>query len=79
MDREQFLRMMERILELKPRALVGGERLATLEQWDSVAILEYIAAVDHVMGVILNVEEIAASRTFDDLFSRLEESVCPKR
>ncbi|HLI85952.1 MAG TPA: phosphopantetheine-binding protein [Bryobacteraceae bacterium] len=71
MEKLQFLKLIEGILELQQGSLRGTERLADFEQWDSIAILDYIATVDRKFGVILNADEIAGCQTFDDLFSRL--------
>jgi acyl carrier protein len=71
MERQQFLEMIEGILELQPRSLEGRERLADFEKWDSIAILDYMAMVDRSFGLILSVDEIAGCQTFDDLFFRL--------
>ena len=49
MDKNEFLNMMEGILEVKPRTLEGGERVVSFEQWDSIAIL------------MENVEQVSAS------------------
>jgi acyl carrier protein len=75
MERQPFLEMIECILELRPGSLEGSERLAGFEQWDSIAILDYIAMIDRKFGVILNVDEIAACQSFDELCSKLNASL----
>jgi hypothetical protein len=74
-EKPQFLEMVEGILELQPRTLEGRERLGDFEQWDSIAILDYIATVDRCLGLILSVDEMAGCQTFDDLFLRLNKSI----
>jgi acyl carrier protein len=75
MEKQQFLEMIEGILELRPRTLEGRERLTDFEQWDSIAILDYLALVDRSFGLILNVDEIASCQTVNDLFLQLNESI----
>jgi acyl carrier protein len=75
LDKEKFLEMIEGILEVKRHSLEGRECLADVEQWDSIAILDYIAAVDQQCELALKVDEIAACQTFDDLYRNLAESL----
>lgn len=73
LDKQQFLEMIEGILELGPHTLTGAERLESVEQWDSIAILEYIATIDRRFERILSIEEISKCKTFEELFFRLTE------
>jgi acyl carrier protein len=75
LDKHQFLEMIEGILELEPHTLTGAERLESVEQWDSIAILDYIAAIDRKFERILSVEEISRCQTFEELFFRLTETL----
>jgi acyl carrier protein len=72
MPKGQFLRLMEEILELEPHVLQGPERLSDTKEWDSAAIIDFMAMVDKHTGAILSVEAIASSATYDDLYSLIE-------
>jgi acyl carrier protein len=75
MEKPQFLEMMEGILEVRPRKLTGVEQLSAFDTWDSIAILDYIATIDRTAGIVLDVEEIAGCKTFDELFTKLTQNL----
>ena len=53
MTRQEVLFELDKVLE-KPRGtLAGSERLDDLPEWDSLAILAYIAMVEKKTGVVL--------------------------
>ena len=67
MDKQEFLRSFEELLELPPSTLNGSELLEGLEQWDSMAGLGFIALVDEKCGVVLANSDIVRCSTVDDL------------
>ncbi len=46
MTRKQFLQSMDKLIELPRGTLNGTERLNELEQWNSMAVIGFIALVD---------------------------------
>jgi acyl carrier protein len=72
MPKDRFLRLMEEILELEPQVLQGPEWLSDTKEWDSAAIVDFMAMVDKHTGAILNVEAIASCATYDDLYALIE-------
>ena len=63
---------MEEIVQMPPGCLQGPELLSDAEDWDSTAILEFMALVDSRLGLTLDVDAILASETYDDLYSLVE-------
>ena len=63
---------MEEILHRPTGSLHGPELLRDAEEWDSTAILEFMAMVDSRLGVTVDVEAILASETYEDLYSLVE-------
>ena len=51
MDRKEFLLALDEMLELDPGTLTGDETLESLEAWDSLAVISFIALVDEKTGV----------------------------
>jgi acyl carrier protein len=66
MTRKEFLSAMDNVLELPAGTLTGGESLDDLENWTSLAMVEYIALADS-NGVKLTPRQIRDCDTIDDL------------
>ena len=71
MTRDEMLRQMERLFEMPPNKLTGGERLADIPGWDSLATLSFITLAEKSCGIKLNAEDILASKTVNDLLALL--------
>lgn len=75
MEKSAFLRSLDEMLELEPGTLTGSEVLATLEMWDSLAIISFIALVDEQYGIVVEGERLAQAKTVDDLIGLVTEKV----
>jgi acyl carrier protein len=69
MTKEQFLVQLDELLELPAGTLKGPEALETMEGWDSLAVLSFIAMVDEQAGVTVAPKAIVACQTVNDLFA----------
>lgn len=69
MDTTEFLRELDELLELDPGTLTGGETLEGLENWDSLAVISFIALVDEKLGLVVEGEKLVKARTVADLLS----------
>jgi acyl carrier protein len=67
MSKSEFLAKVDEILELPEGTLSGAEKLEDLENWDSVAMVSFIALADEQNGARLNVKQLAACETVEDL------------
>lgn len=67
MTRDEFLLEMDSILDLTTGTLKGPERIEDLEQWDSTAMISFIALADSNNGARLSPRQIAACATIDEL------------
>lgn len=72
MRKDRFLRLIEEILDLAPHALQGPEWLSDTKEWDSAAIIDFMAMVDKHAGAILSVDAIASCTTYNDLYALIE-------
>jgi len=67
MDRKDFLLALDEMLELDPGTLTGPEELESLDSWDSLAVISFIALVDEKSGVVVEGEKLAKAKTVADL------------
>ena len=58
---------MDNLLELPAGTLQGSESLDDLENWNSLAMVEYIALADSENGAKLSPRQIRECNTVDDL------------
>lgn len=67
MNRTEFLLALDEMLELDPGTLTGAEELETIDTWDSLAVISFIALVDEKLGHVVEGEKLVKARTVDDL------------
>ena len=66
---EQLIKIIEESLyELEPGSITEKSNVVQLKEWDSLALLIVTDAVDLEFGVLLNKDEIEASRTVFKLY-----------
>lgn len=71
MTKREFLRELENQLELPQDSLRENQALASLDSWDSMAAVLFIALADEKVGVMVSGNQIANSKTIGDLLSLL--------
>jgi hypothetical protein len=69
MTRQEFLLEMDDILELPPGSLKGPEKLEELEQWNSTAMIGFIALADTNSGARISPRQIVNCATVGDLLN----------
>ena len=69
MTRSEFLQSMDEMLELPQGTLTGSEPLDELENWDSVAMMSFIALVNSNNGMTLSPKQIVSCGTVDELLT----------
>ena len=67
MDKAEFFKEMDELLELPAGTLKGQEQLSDLDAWDSLAVLSFIVLLDEKYGVTAATKQIVACKTMDDL------------
>lgn len=50
-----------------------GVLLEDIEEWDSMGVISVISMLDKMFGVNLNMNEIAALRSIDDILEYMKE------
>jgi len=77
MDKPEFLAMMDELLEQPPGSIHREDQLADLEDWDSLALISFMAKVNTSYGVILSPQRIAQCKTVNDLEELTAASSAP--
>jgi len=69
MTKAEFLAHLEEILGLSPGTVVGSESLRQLDEWDSLAVVSFLAFVKKHCGVRIPPKAIADCQSADDLWA----------
>lgn len=69
MTKSEFLRALEGQLEVPEGSLKADQTIRDLSTWDSMAGVLFIALADEKLGVTVSGDEIARSKTINDLLS----------
>lgn len=69
MNTTDFLLALDEMLELDPGTLTGTEALEDLENWDSLAVISFIALVDEKLGLVVEGEKLVKAKTVADLLT----------
>lgn len=67
MNATDFLLALDEMLELPAGTLTGDESLDSLDGWDSLAVISFIALVDEKLGLVVEGEKLAKAKTVRDL------------
>jgi acyl carrier protein len=67
MTQSQFLQEIDAILEAPPGTTTVGDTLASLQGWDSMAIISFISMTDEKLGCSLNIDQLISCKTVADL------------
>lgn len=78
MDKDKFLRDLERISEEKSGALNGQEKLESIGL-DSFGIVELMSMIHENYGVNLSPDDIFLDRTIQDLIKLIEKKTSEKK
>ena len=75
MNKKEFLNKIEEIIEVEENSLTGSELLEDLEDWDSLAVMGFIAMIDVNFALTIRAEKINECKTVNDLASLLGDHV----
>jgi acyl carrier protein len=67
MTNHDLLLEVDKILGLRPGTIKGSERLDELENWDSTALISFVALAEGENGVQISPVQIVSCSTVDDL------------
>ena len=69
MTRAEVLQAFDELVELPPGTLTGNEKLEDLENWNSMAMIGFIALADSNNGVKLSPRGLASAETVNELLA----------
>ncbi|MBP7338255.1 acyl carrier protein [Niveispirillum sp.] len=69
MTRAEFLAALEEMLELDAGSLSPDMALDSLDSWDSLAVISFIALVDEHFDHVVAGEDLAKAKTIGDLLA----------
>ena len=72
MTRDDLLRQLESLVEVKTGTLQGPEELSALPGWDSLTQVSFIVVVERATGVRPTATQMADCRTVQDLLNIFE-------
>ena len=72
MDRQTFLQHLDELLDLPSGTLKGQERIESLENWNSMAVVGYIALVDEHFNYSISPRQFANCNTVNDLLGLIK-------
>lgn len=75
MNKEEFLRLFEEVVEAEPGTLSGDEELLCLAGWDSIATVGFLAMVDEHFQMAVDAESISQCKTPNGLTRLLGNKV----
>jgi len=67
MNKKEFLGQLEEMLEMDEGSLKGEDLLDSLEIWDSLAVVSFIALVDQSLQMVISPEKFSDAQSVDDL------------
>jgi len=67
MTKTDFFKEIAEIMEIDPSGLTGKEALREIGNWDSLAVISFIALADEHFDVIVPGEKIKGAVSLDDL------------
>jgi len=70
-----FLRSLEELLDREPGRLKPEDKLDSIAEWDSLAVVSFIGLADKMFGVSVSATKIAEARTVSDLIALLGDRV----
>ena len=71
----EFLAQLDSIIECDSGTMRMETRLADVAQWDSLAVLGFMAWVDEKCGIFLSARDLAACASVQDLAALLGDRI----
>jgi acyl carrier protein len=75
MRTSDFLKHLDSALDLPEGTLTGTEQLSDIPEWDSLAVISFIALVDEQFNIIVEGEKLAEAKSIVDLLALLKGHV----
>ena len=75
MDKATFLRKLDEVMNLPKGTIKGDESLSTIKNWDSVALMSFIALLDDELKLRVTGKQVMQCRTIPELIALTGDKV----
>lgn len=75
MDKVVFLHKLDEVMSLPKGTIKGDEALESLDGWDSVALMSFIALLDEELTVRVTGKQVMQCKTVDELVALAGEKI----
>ena len=75
MTRREMLLLLDQIVEVEPGTLSESDSLASIDGWDSLAVIVFQAEVDEKLGMVAQPAELARCKTVQDLINLVDDQL----
>lgn len=75
MTKEGFLRMFEETVMAPPHSITGNEPLDQLKDWDSLAVMAFVAQADEHFSLTVSHHDLSWCQTVNDLWEFLTDRI----
>jgi acyl carrier protein len=72
MNKDRFLKNLERILQVDPGTIEFDSVLVELEDWDSLAVLGFIGFIDREFKKVISPKEVLKAKSIQDLYNLID-------
>ncbi len=72
MTNERKMELLAEIMDLSPDALSPDTVLEELDEWDSIALISFIAMMDDEFGKVVKGTEVKERKTVAELMAMME-------
>lgn len=72
MTNERKMELLAEIMDLSPDALSPDTVLEELDEWDSIALISFIAMMDDEFGKVVKGTEVKEKKTVAELMAMME-------
>ncbi len=73
-EKSQFIELFSQIVECDEDSVLMEAPLHTIQLWDSLSVLNFIALVDEQFGVLLDATKLEEAETVSDLYQSILQS-----
>jgi acyl carrier protein len=73
MNEQEFIASIEELLEIDPGSISLATQLDSLQEWDSLAFVSFLAMADSKYGVRVTPTELHESKSMADLMKLVEK------
>lgn len=75
MTKREFYEIIDDITESTPGTVKGGELLADMEGWDSMAVIAFQTVMKQKLDIIMTGKQLMSAKSVDDLLQLLRDHI----